>query len=67
MADVEPRLWLGDDVPGLEHVDQRLLGAVLQHDVDVVRVLKVLDEPHHVFVDQVPGKEQILEKKYRLF
>ena len=49
-------LDLGDHVAGLEHVHQGPFGAVLQHDVDVVRVLKVLDELHHVLVDQVSEK-----------
>ena len=38
--------------PALEHVDQGLPGAVLQHDVDVVAVLEVLEELYHVFVSQ---------------
>ena len=50
---VVPGLDLGDHMPGLEHVHQGPFGAVLQHDVDVVRVLKVLDELYNVLVYQV--------------
>ena len=38
--------------PALEDVNQRLPGAVLQHDVDVVSVLKVLEELYYVFVSE---------------
>ena len=38
--------------PALQDVDQRLPGAVLQHDVDVVSVLKVLEKLYYVFVSE---------------
>ena len=38
--------------PALQDVDQRLPGAVLQHDVVVVSVLKVLEELYYVFVSE---------------
>ena len=41
-------------VPHLEDVDEGLFGTVLQDDVDIVGVLKVLHESDHVLVNQVP-------------
>ena len=52
LGHVVPGLRLRHRHPALQHVHQRLPGAVLQHDVDVVSVLKVLEELYYVFVSQ---------------
>ena len=52
LGHVVPGLGLRHRHPALENVDQGLPGAVLQHDVDVVSVLKVLEELYYVFVSQ---------------
>ncbi len=52
LAHVEARLRLRHHVTRLEHMHQRLPGTVLQHNVDIVRVLKVLDELYNVLVSE---------------
>ena len=52
LGHVVPGLGLRHRHPALQDVHQGLSGAVLQHDVDVVSVLKVLEELYYVFVSQ---------------
>ena len=52
LGHVVPGLWLRHRHSALQDVDQRFPGTVLQHDVDVVSVLKVLEELYYVFVSE---------------
>ena len=52
LGHVVPGLRLRHRHAALQDVDQGLPGAVLQHDVDVVSVLEVLEELYYVFVSE---------------
>ena len=53
---VVPGLRLCHRHPRLQDVHQRLPGAVLQHDEDVVPVLEVFEELYYVLVAKRPMK-----------
>jgi hypothetical protein len=44
----KPRLWLRKDATAMEHAHQRTIGAELEGHIDVLFILKTVNEPNDV-------------------